>query len=241
MNSKNFFENFETIANAPGGILRIRELILDLAVRGRLVERSIEDVWREEIKLRDIGKMIRGVTYAKAESSKSEGDGLVPLLGAANIQREINFDGLTYVPEGLIKPDQIVREGDVLICMSSGSKHLVGKTGSILRPPRASFGAFCAVFRISNPADHEYIAMFFKSPVYRNAISAASRGIGINNLRVGDVENITFVLPSIEEQSRIVAKVDELISLCDDLEGAQTQRNSLAESIAKTMTRILID
>jgi type I restriction enzyme, S subunit len=234
MDSKNFFDNFETIANAPGGIAHLRGLIRDLAVRGKLVERSIEDVWGEEIQLRDVGKMIRGVTYAKAESSKSGGAGLIPLLGAANIQSEINFDGLTYVPENLIKPDQIVRDGDVLICMSSGSKHLVGKTGSISIPPRASFGAFCAVFRIVNPAHHEYIAMFFKSPVYRNAISAVSRGIGINNLRVGDVESISFVLPSIDEQTRIVAKVDELMGLLDELESAQIQRDSIRASARRS-------
>lgn len=234
MDSKTFFENFETIANAPGGIARLRELILDLAVRGSLVQKSNEDVWGEEIRLRNVGKMIRGVTYAKAESSKSEGSGLVPLLGAANIQREINYDGLTYVPERLIKSDQIVCDGDVLICMSSGSKHLVGKTGSISLPPRASFGAFCAVFRISDSANHEYIAMFFKSPVYRNAISSVSRGIGINNLRIGDVESIAFVLPPIEEQKRIVAKVDELMALCDELEIAQNQRNSIRTSARKS-------
>jgi restriction endonuclease S subunit len=234
MDSKILFDNFEIIANAPGGITRLRELILDLAVRGNLVQRSIEDVWGEEIQLRDVGRMIRGVTYAKAESSKSEGSGLVPLLGAANIQREINFDGLTYVPERLIKSDQIVCDGDVLICMSSGSKHLVGKTGSISLPPRASFGAFCAVFRVSDSANHEYLAMFFKSPVYRNAISAVSRGIGINNLRIGDVESIAFVLPPIKEQKRIVARVDELMALCDELESAQSHRNLIRAAVRKS-------
>jgi type I restriction enzyme S subunit len=227
--------NWLTIADTPESISSLRSLILDLAVRGRLVERSGEDVWGEEIQLRDVGKMIRGVTYAKAESSKSDGPGLIPLLGAANIQREINFDGLTYVPERLIKADQIVCDRDVLICMSSGSRHLVGKTGSLLLPPRASFGAFCAVFRISNPANQAYIAMFFKSPVYRNAISAVSRGIGINNLRVGDVESVALVLPPIEEQKRIVAKVDELMELCDQLELSLIERNELAKKIAGSL------
>lgn len=227
MDSKAFLDNFEIIASSPDGISRLREHILNLAVHGNLIEKLDPADWEIEIQLREVGKMIRGVTYAKAESSKSEGPGLVPLLGAANIQRSINFEGLTYVPDDLIKPDQIVRDGDVLICMSSGSKHLVGKTASIASPSRASFGAFCAVFRITERANHEYIAMFFRSPDYRNAISAASRGIGINNLRIGDVENISLVLPPVNEQNRIVSKVNELMALCDELESAQIQRDSI--------------
>ena len=45
MNSKTFFDNFETIASAPGGIARLRELILDLAVRGELVSSDPKD-WK---------------------------------------------------------------------------------------------------------------------------------------------------------------------------------------------------
>ena len=43
MDSKTFFDNFETIANAPSGITRLRELILDLAVRGKLSQRQAVD------------------------------------------------------------------------------------------------------------------------------------------------------------------------------------------------------
>ena len=43
MDTKAFFENFETIANAPGGITRLRELVLDLAVRGKLSQRQVDD------------------------------------------------------------------------------------------------------------------------------------------------------------------------------------------------------
>jgi type I restriction enzyme S subunit len=232
---KRISNNWLTIADTPESVSSLRSLILDLAVRGKLIERLNEADWETEIQLDEVGKMIRGVTYAKAESSKSEKLGMVPLLGAANIQRNINFDGLTYVPERLIKPNQILSDGDVLICMSSGSKHLVGKTGSISLPPRASFGAFCAVFRISDRANHEYIAMFFKSPVYRKAISAASRGIGINNLRIGDIESIAFFLPGLSEQKRIVSKVDELMALCDQLEHFLLERSELSKKIAGAM------
>lgn len=43
MNTETFLENFHTIANAPGGIARLREMILQLAVQGKLVEQNPDD------------------------------------------------------------------------------------------------------------------------------------------------------------------------------------------------------
>ncbi len=43
MNTETFLENFHTIANAPNGIARLREMILQLAVQGKLVEQNPND------------------------------------------------------------------------------------------------------------------------------------------------------------------------------------------------------
>lgn len=43
MDLKTFLENFDTIAEAPGGIPKLRSLILDLAVRGKLVPQNPDD------------------------------------------------------------------------------------------------------------------------------------------------------------------------------------------------------
>ena len=43
MNLKTFLEHFDAIAEAPGGIPKLRSLILDLAVRGKLVPQNPED------------------------------------------------------------------------------------------------------------------------------------------------------------------------------------------------------
>ncbi len=40
MDSKTFLDNFDTIAKYPGGVDRLRELILTLAVRGELTRRD---------------------------------------------------------------------------------------------------------------------------------------------------------------------------------------------------------
>jgi len=43
MDLKTFLENFDAIAEAPGGIPKLRTLILDMAVRGKLVAQNPED------------------------------------------------------------------------------------------------------------------------------------------------------------------------------------------------------
>ena len=43
METKSFLENFSTIVNAPGGIQRLREMILQLAVKGKLVPQDPND------------------------------------------------------------------------------------------------------------------------------------------------------------------------------------------------------
>lgn len=234
MNSDTLLANFEILADAPNGVDRIREVILGLAVHGKLFKDTDINKWQHGVTLKEFGRMIRGITYAKAESGKEPAPNFVPLLGAANIQRSINYEGLTYVTSSLVKSDQYLKDGDILICMSSGSKHLVGKTGVIRNPPLSSFGAFCGVFRISYEKNRDYLALFFKSPGYRAAISDASRGIGINNLRVGDIESIELLLPPQEEQARIVEKVNELMTLCDQLELNQQHRNNLRVAARKS-------
>ena len=38
-----FFDNLDSFAEAPEGVVKLRELILDLAVRGKLVEQDEND------------------------------------------------------------------------------------------------------------------------------------------------------------------------------------------------------
>jgi type I restriction enzyme M protein len=217
---------------APRGIDRLRELILGFAFSGALSPNDPQGSWNSEMTLKDLGKMIRGITYSKSESRKEPHDDLVPLLGAANIQREINFSDLTYVPNKLIKTDQLLLDGDILICMSSGSKHLVGKAAMVRNPINASFGAFCGVYRPTNLVDRDYLALFFQSQKYRKQISGSSRGIGINNLRISDIESIHFPFPPVEQQELVVRVASDLLALCNQIDEKSINQDELASRFA---------
>ncbi len=255
------------------GIRKLRELILELAVRGKLVSQdstdepaadllvrldqersqntkpkrsprssSIEptqplfdapDGW-EWSSLSTISSVIRGVTYKKTDATPSQRSGSIPLLRGNNIDRRLNYDELVYVPMDLVREEQIIQRGDIVIAMSSGSANLVGKAAQSDDDMSKTFGAFCGLVRPSSPELIEYFRFFFQTPLYRSATQAAGKGIGINNLNKGALEQLWVPLPPVAEQLRIVAKVDELMRLCDALERQAENSLKAHQSLVET-------
>ncbi len=167
--------------------------------------------------LEEIADLLRGVSYKKDAAADHPQGGYLPILRATNIQDDhlVLDNELVYVPQGYAKPEQILKPGDVVICMSSGSKHLVGKTAQLLHEWQGSFGAFCSVVRFDSNIDQRFVGFFFSSPGYRNLIQEKSSGVNINNLRHGDIESLSVPVPPLAEQQRIVAKIEELFTRLD--------------------------
>jgi type I restriction enzyme S subunit len=278
--SEMLLKHFDLLARAPDGVARLRELILTLAVQGKLVSQNPNDepasvllqrIRDEKDRLIAEGKIkrdkplppivdddkpfelpqgwawarggdlfdvIRGVTYQKADAREASESDHLPLLRANNIRAKINFDDLVYVPEGLISSDQLLKAGDFVVCLASGSKHLVGKAAVFSGEVTCSFGAFCGAIRPRRPL--VFLSVFLASPLYRDEVSAASAGIGINNLKGSTLIGLCIPVPPLAEQSRIVARVEELMRLCDALEAKRqldaTQHAQLLQTLLGTLT-----
>ena len=271
--------NMELLATAPGGMTRLRELILTLAVQGKLVPQDLADepasvllqkirtekdrliadgkikrdkplreVAQEEtpfelpvgwewVKGRDLFTVVRGVTYQKSDAKAASAEGLLPILRANNIRGSINFDDLIYVPASLISKDQLLRSGDYVVCLASGSKNLVGKAAPFRPEVTCSF-AFCGAIRPIT--DAAYFAVYLASPMYRESVSEASAGIGINNLKGSSLLDLDIALPPLAEQSRIVTRVEALMRLCGALEAKgrleAAQHAQLVSTLLGTLT-----
>ena len=163
-------------------------------------------------KLGDIVEQIRGVSYNPSDLCESSEDGVI-LLRANNIQNgEIVLDDVVYVSKEKIHDSQYLKQGDILICTSSGSKELVGKAAFINKDLRATFGAFCKVVR-PQKGYNNYIGHFFQSSYYRHTISAVSSGANINNLRNEHISDLEIPLPPLETQRHIAAVLDKVSDL----------------------------
>lgn len=147
----------------------------------------------ERVRLGKVAEYVRGVTYKAGEDLSAElGKGYVTLLRANNIQNgKLVLDDVQYVDRAKVKPRQLLKKGDILICASSGSKGLVGKAAFVPEDMDVTFGAFCCVMRPCG-INAEYLSYYFQSNAYRKAIEEASTGSNISNLKANDLTNLSI-------------------------------------------------
>ena len=189
----------------------------------------------QSARLGDHVELIRGVSYAKTDAKAAPGDGFVPILRATNIDRELDFGDLVYVPERYVRREQMMRPGDIVVATSSGSRSVVGKAAPLRHGWNGSFGAFCMVVRPADGLFPTYLAHFMQSRTYRDEVSRLAAGIGIHNLRKSHLQELRIPLPSVHAQKLIAAELDEQLSRIDvarrALRSAQEKTRRLRASL----------
>lgn len=150
-------------------------------------------------KLKDIGAFKRGISYGHKDVSSS---GLL-VLRSSNIQdaRLVLDSDLQFIDMNC--PDDIrLRKGDIAICMSNGSKALVGKSAICEVDPISptTVGAFCSIFRSASPIASQLL----QTPQYLRYVKDLLAGSSINNLKNSDLCGLEFSIPSdTDEQEKI--------------------------------------
>lgn len=188
------------------------------------------------IVLNDLGKVIRGVSYKPEQVKKEEDFDSFMLLRSNNISSNFttNYDEVYFIDESILKNEQELQLGDIIICMSNGSKELVGKASEITALPtkKTSVGSFCAIFR-SNP-DAKISKYLFQSIEYRKQIALLLSGSNINNLKPSDIESIAFNIKANIETTTIdsLNTIDVILSrLFFQIEQSQQIKQELIDKI----------
>jgi type I restriction enzyme S subunit len=161
------------------------------------------------VHLGEIAKIVRGVTYSKGDVIQSPTSSDIPILRAGNINgRLITDHDLVWLPRGAVNDEQLLRRNDIVMCMSSGSATIVGKSAILDRDWRGSFGAFCAAIR-ADPlkAEAGFLAHILAGAEFRIFASSA-QGNNIKNLNKSALEGYCIPLPPLDEQRRIVGLLD---------------------------------
>lgn len=268
------------VSGAPDGIKKLRELVLELAVCGRLLAQDASDEpaellieriealkalqissgavkrqkattqptvqpnhampesWRF-VQLGDVVEIVRGITFPASEKSKEPSPGRIACLRTANVQSQIEWDDLLYIDESFVsREDQFLQPNDIVMSMAN-SRELVGKValvgGELLQ--RSTFGGFLGVLR-PYLIEPRFVMALLRTPSARSAlIDSASQTTNIANISLGKLRPLMVALPPLSEQHRIVAKVDELMALCDRLEADQAD----AEAAHAQLVQALLD
>lgn len=169
-------------------------------------------------KLNDFGSFFRGLTYSTRDvSNDNHGIGV---LRSTNIQnnRLILDKDLVFVNKTCTS-EQRLQKGDVVICMSNGSKALVGKNAELDQDIsyNLTVGAFCSIFRPKNV----FAKYLLQTDSYTKFVALAIGGGNINNLKNSDLENFVQFAPVKPEEQQ---KIADCLSSIDNLIMAQTNR-----------------
>lgn len=194
--------------------------------------------WKK-VSLRKLGKCIRGVSYKPEQILSIETDDSIRLLRSTNIQnRSLNDKELVIIPSSLVNDSQVLKDGDLAVCMANGSKSLVGKSAPFkIQESKYTVGAFCAVFRPNQDSNNEFIKFLFQSDVYSKELTILLSGSSINNLKGSDVEGIKFYIPYDKCEQQIIASV---LSAADtEIENHQKQLAALKEQKKGLMQQLL--
>jgi len=257
MNAERLLAHFERISEAPDAIPRLRRFILDLAVRGKLVEQNPGDEPAGELLLqfqqsrRKSNAKGTRVNRGSQLSSMAEPRHSIPDNWMwAPIGMIFYYDAGTKTEpkileqnSWLLELEDLEKDTGRLLTRSTVSDRKPQSTKSKfqandilygkLRPylnkvfvaDRAGYSSTEIVaLRPILPFCSEYCKLALRRPDFVEYVTRLGQGTKMPRLRTEDAVIAPFPLPPLAEQHRIVAKVDELMALCDQLETARQER-----------------
>lgn len=176
-------------------------------------------------KLGDIATFQRGLTYSKKDEVAISSN---IVLRSNNVDLSTNLldlSELKYIKDSIkIPEDKRVSKGSLIICTANGSKVHLGKVALIDKSYEYAFGGFMGQLTPSKEVDSKYLFFALTSDSYKMFIGNLSDGANINNLKFDDLKEFSLPIPSLPEQKRIVAILDEVFAAIDKAK-ANTQKN----------------
>ncbi|EKH9209648.1 restriction endonuclease subunit S [Vibrio parahaemolyticus] len=238
------------------GVKKLRELILELAVRGKLVPQDPNDepasvlleriaaektqlVKEKKIKKQKalpevteqeapfnvpkgwewtrLGNLSSDIHYGYTASAKPNSEG-VRLLRITDIQNDkVNWG---TVPACDITDEKaksyLLENDDILIARTGGT---IGKSYLVENIDlQAVFASYLIRVKRVQAVYAPFTKVFLGSQLYWKQLIENSAGTGQPNVNATALKQLLFIVPPFNQQKRIVAKVDELMALCDQLE-----------------------
>ena len=259
MNAERLLAHYEKIADAPDAIPRLRRFILDLAVRGKLVEQNLNDEpasvllkriaaarmlvpasgrktkkpfgdssltevafplpagWTSA-QLSELVRVVNGRAYKKAELLESG----TPVLRVGNLFTSNHW----YYSDLELEEDKHCDVGDLIYAWSASFGPF------IWQGPRVIYHYHIWKLPLFSEANIDKRFLYFFLLQKTKEIKGAGHGISMAHMTKEKMEQLAVPLAPLAEQHRIVAKVDELMALCDRLEAARTERETTRDRMA---------
>ncbi len=258
------------------GIKKLRELILELAVRGKLVPQDPNDepasALLKKVRAEKSGMVEEGKLKKERDFPDIADDEIPFDLPAGWEWVRINDVGhdwgqktpdanFTYIDVSAIDSTTgVISAPSVLSASDAPSRaRKIVKIGTVIystvRPylknicliekhymPEPIASTAFAVMHPLQDMPGKFFALYFRSPEFVRYVESVQTGIAYPAINDKQFHGGLVPIPPLVEQHRIVAKVDELMTLCDQLEQQQTHsleaHQTLVEILLGTMTRV---
>lgn len=273
-------DNLPLLAGAPNGIKKLRELILELAVRGKLVPQDPSDEPASELLKRIAEEKAQLVAEGKIKKQKplpevsdeSKQFDLPAGWEWARLGSQVLESGAGWSPScesrpregsewGVLKvsavswgifrpeenkalpanldarPEHEVSEGDFLVSRAN-TEELVARSVVVeATPSNLMLSDKIVRLKLTSFCERRYVNLVNSAPLARAYYSQVAGGTSssMKNVSREQILNLPLALPPLAEQHRIVAKVDELMALCDRLEARQADADSAHTQLVQAL------
>ncbi|AOP76582.1 restriction endonuclease subunit S [Enterobacter hormaechei subsp. xiangfangensis] len=251
------------------GIKKLRELILELAVRGKLVPQDPNDEPASELlkriaaekaelvkqgkikkqkplpeisedekpfelpegwelnRLGDLINVINGRAYKKHEMLQAG----TPLLRVGNLFTSNEW----YYSDLELEPEKYIDNGDLIYSWSASFGPFIWNGGKVIY----HYHIWKMDIFDTQSLDKHFMKLYLES--VSASIKASGNGIAMIHMTKERMEKLVIPLPPRAEQLRIVAKVNELMSLCDQLEQQSLTSLDAHQQLVETLLSTLTD
>jgi type I restriction enzyme S subunit len=170
-----------------------------------------------ETEFESICKAIRGITFPASKKQFEKTSDNICCLRTTNVQSEIDWDDIYFVDKSYVKRDeQEIQVDDILMSMAN-SYELVGKVSLVKSlEQNATFGAFLSAIRPLGKVNSRFLYYQIKTDKIQEELRrGSSQTVNIANISLKKLSALKFLLPPLNEQKRIVAKLDQLLARVD--------------------------
>ena len=232
--------NYPTVKEQEKIVALLSLLDQRIAIQNKIIEdlkrlkRAINNQFHDSVTcgiktcFADLGNSYSGLS-GKAASDFGEGYPFIPYTNVfSNTVIDENDYGLVNVSKD--EHQNIVERGDLIITLSSETPEEVGVGAVYMGHDKEIYlNSFCfgIHFHALDRVMPKYLAYMVESNMFRRFVYPLAQGSTRYNLQKGDFEKKLFTLPTLAEQSQIVAVLDTISSKLD-----------LEKSILKNLTTV---
>ncbi|KZZ07314.1 hypothetical protein A3749_15685, partial [Oleiphilus sp. HI0078] len=164
----------------------------------------------------------------------------VPFVNAGHLSDgRVNEDEMTFITQerfDLLKAGKF-SIGDILFCLRGS----LGKSAIVDSIETGAIASSLVIVRLIGDISREFIHEYFNSPLSYRQILLYDNGTAQPNLSAAHLGKFLVPVPPEAEQPRIVAKVDELMALCDQLEQQTETSLNAHQTLVETLLKALLN